>query len=56
MKLLLITILTIIPILVFGQYDQKTEEYQHKSIIVKNDTIRYHIYIQREELKKKAKS
>lgn len=44
MKLTLIAILTIIPILVFGQYDQKTEEYQHKSIIVKNDTIRYHIY------------
>lgn len=43
MKLVLI-ILTLLPFLVFGQYDPKTEEYQHKTIITKGDTINYHIY------------
>jgi esterase/lipase len=28
----------------FGQFDPKLEEYRHYSIIVKNDTINYHIY------------
>lgn len=28
----------------FGQYDPKTEEYLHKRIITKTDTINYHIY------------
>lgn len=44
MKFILITILAIFPILVFAQYDQKTEQYQHQMIILKKDTIRYHIY------------
>jgi len=44
MKLILI-ILTLIPFVVFGQFNPKhIDEFQHKSIIVKNDTIRYHIY------------
>jgi esterase/lipase len=43
MKLILI-ILTIIPLMTFGQYDPKTDEYIHRNIIVKKDTINYHIY------------
>lgn len=43
MKLIL-TILTLFPLLTFGQYDPKMEEYQHKKIIIKSDTINYHIY------------
>jgi esterase/lipase len=37
-------IFILIPIITFGQYDPKIEEYQNKTIITKNDTIRYHIY------------
>lgn len=36
--------LTLIPFLSFGQYDPKMEEYQHKTIITKSDTIYYHLY------------
>jgi predicted esterase len=43
MKLILI-ILTLIPFLTFGQYDPRMEEYQHKTIFIKSDTIHYHIY------------
>ena len=41
---LILTILTLFPFLTFGQYDPKMEEYQHKKIITKSDTINYHIY------------
>lgn len=41
---LIIFILTFIPLLTFGQYDPKVEEYQHKTIYTKYDTINYHIY------------
>lgn len=41
---LIITILTFFPLLTFGQYDPKVEEYQHKTIFTKSDTINYHIY------------
>lgn len=41
---LILTILTLIPFLAFGQYDPKMEEYQHKKIITKLDTIHYHYY------------
>jgi predicted esterase len=41
---LLIFISTLIPLLAFGQYDPKMEEYQHKTIYTKYDTINYHIY------------
>lgn len=44
MKLILIIILTITPLITFGQYDPKIDEYLHRSIIVKKDTINYHIY------------
>lgn len=44
MKLFLI-ILTIVPFIAFGQFNPKhIDEFQHKSIVIKNDTIRYHIY------------
>lgn len=43
MKLIL-TIFTLIPLLTFGQYDPRMEEYQHKVIFTKSDTINYHIY------------
>lgn len=44
MKWLLI-ILTIVPTIAFGQFNPKhIGEFQHKSIIVKNDTINFHIY------------
>lgn len=36
--------LTFIPFLSFGQFDPRMEEYQHKAIITKSDTINYHIY------------
>ena len=36
--------LTFIPFLSFAQFDPKMEEYQHKSIFTKSDTINYHIY------------
>ena len=52
MKWLLI-ILTIIPTIAFGQFDPKTEEYQHKNIIKNNDTIRYHYYAKGSLLDKK---
>ncbi|SDC65221.1 dienelactone hydrolase family protein [Williamwhitmania taraxaci] len=39
-----IIILTMMPFLTFGQYDPKMEEYQHKRIITKSDTINYQIY------------
>jgi esterase/lipase len=41
---LIITILTLIPLFTFGQYDPKMEEYQHKTIFAESDTINYHIY------------
>lgn len=41
---LILTVLTLLPFLTFGQYDPKMEEYQHKRIITKSDTINYHIY------------
>ena len=41
---LIFTILTLLPFLTFGQYDPKMEEYQHKKIMTKFDTINYHIY------------
>jgi predicted esterase len=41
---LIVNILTLLPFLAFGQYDPKIEEYQHKKIIIKSDTINYHIY------------
>ena len=41
---LIIFISTLIPCLSFGQYDPKMEEYQHKTIYTKSDTINYHIY------------
>lgn len=41
---LIIFISTLIPLFVFGQYDLKMEEYQHKTIYTKSDTINYHIY------------
>lgn len=34
-----------IPILSFGQYDPRMEEYQHNTISTKSDTINYHIYL-----------
>jgi predicted esterase len=40
----LIFMSTLIPLLAFGQYDPKMEEYQHKTIYTKYDTINYHIY------------
>ena len=40
----ILTILTIMPFLTFGQHDPKIEEYQHKKIILKSDTIHYQIY------------
>jgi esterase/lipase len=43
MKIFLI-ISTLIPFFAFSQYDPKEEEYIHKSIISKRDTINYHIY------------
>ena len=42
---LILTILTLFPFLTFGQYDPKMEEYQHKKILTKSDTINYHIYL-----------
>ena len=36
--------LTFIPLLSFGQFDPRMEEYQHKAIITQSDTINYHIY------------
>ncbi len=36
--------LTCLPFLAFGQFDPKMEEYQHKTILIKSDTINYHIY------------
>ena len=41
---LIITIFTLIPLLTFGQSDPRMEEYQHKIIFTKSDTINYHIY------------
>ena len=41
---LIITIYTLIPLLTFGQSDPRMEEYQHKIIFTKTDTINYHIY------------
>jgi esterase/lipase len=44
MKFILI-ILTSIPFLAFGQFNPKhIDEFQHKTIIINNDTIKYHIY------------
>jgi hypothetical protein len=40
----LLIILTTVPTIAFGQFDPKTEEYQHKNIIKNNDTIHYHYY------------
>lgn len=38
-------ILTSIPLLAFGQFKPKhIDEFQHKTIIINNDTIKYHIY------------
>ena len=36
--------LILIPFLSFGQFDPRREEYLHKSIIIKSDTINYHIF------------
>ena len=36
--------LTFIPFLSLAQFDPKMEEYQHKVIFTKSDTINYHIY------------
>jgi esterase/lipase len=41
---IIINILILLPLITFGQYDPKVEEYQHKMILIKNDTIRYHIF------------
>jgi len=43
MKNILI-LFVLFPVLTFGQYRPQIESYQHKSIIVSNDTIHYHIY------------
>jgi esterase/lipase len=44
MKFILI-IFTSIPLLAFGQFNSKhIDEFQHKTIIINNDTIKYHIY------------
>lgn len=45
--------MTFIPLLTFGQYDPKMEEYQHKTIYTKHDTINYHIYSKGQIDKKK---
>lgn len=37
-------ILLLLPYFLFAQYDPKENEYQHFSILSKNDTIHYHIY------------
>lgn len=50
---LILSILTMIPLLAFGQYESKIKEYQHKKIITKSDTINYHIYLKGEIEKKK---
>ena len=34
----------LIPLLSFGQFDPKENEYKHYMILAKNDTINYHIY------------
>ncbi|ATA76064.1 carboxymethylenebutenolidase [Capnocytophaga sp. H2931] len=52
MRLLLI-ILTLTPLLVFSQYEPKIDEYQHKRILTKSDTIHYHIYSKGEIEKKR---
>lgn len=36
------------PLLLFGQFDPKEEEYKHYKIFVKNDTINYHVYTNKE--------
>lgn len=41
---IIITVLTLIPLFSFGQYDPRMEEYQHKTVFTKSDTINYHIY------------
>ncbi len=40
----ILILLFLFPILTVGQYKPKIEAYQHKSIIMSNDTIHYHIY------------
>ncbi|WP_241694796.1 hypothetical protein [Capnocytophaga canimorsus] len=52
MRLLLI-ILTLTPLLAFSQYEPKIDEYQHKRILTKSDTIHYHIYSKGEIEKKR---
>ncbi len=44
MKKIAVIILLIFPLLTFGQYDPKENEYKHFMVLSKKDTINYHVY------------